>query len=149
MESRSCWGGAREYYALEYVHGKGVVFGGIQFASNLLRARRHHGENEFEVMESARVPYFDQALVDTGGDQSLVQSLSTFSGHVERINNNNRSLLTTTTILAHRAVQAGYVFSDSGAVLCGSVGAQNFTRASIHPLRDDISKLRLCEVAAR
>lgn len=31
------------------------------------------------------LPYFDKVLVDIGDDQSLVQSLSTFSGHIQRI----------------------------------------------------------------
>lgn len=33
----------------------------------------------------ARLPYFDKVLADIGDDQSLVQSLSTFSGHIERV----------------------------------------------------------------
>ncbi|KAI0562644.1 DNA mismatch repair protein MutS [Gracilaria domingensis] len=32
---------------------------------------------------SSRIPYFDKVLADIGDDRSLVQSLSTFSGHVE------------------------------------------------------------------
>lgn len=35
--------------------------------------------------DAVRLPFFDKVLVDIGDDQSLVQSLSTFSGHVERI----------------------------------------------------------------
>lgn len=34
---------------------------------------------------TATIPYFDNVLADIGDDQSLVQSLSTFSGHVLRI----------------------------------------------------------------
>lgn len=36
-------------------------------------------------LECAKIPFFDKILVDIGDDQSLVQSLSTFSGHVERV----------------------------------------------------------------
>lgn len=35
--------------------------------------------------ELVTMPYFDYVLADIGDDQSLVQSLSTFSGHIERI----------------------------------------------------------------
>lgn len=37
------------------------------------------------VDEVVCLPYFDNVLADIGDDQSLVQSLSTFSGHIERI----------------------------------------------------------------
>lgn len=51
-------------------------------------------ENELETgvndepraeVETARIPFFDLVLADIGDDQSLVQSLSTFSGHIRRI----------------------------------------------------------------
>lgn len=38
-----------------------------------------------DSQDSLRMPYFDNVLADIGDDQSLVQSLSTFSGHIERI----------------------------------------------------------------
>ncbi len=37
--------------------------------------------------ESASVPWCDQVLADIGDEQSLQQSLSTFSGHLRRVNN--------------------------------------------------------------
>lgn len=42
-----------------------------------------NGEKRDE--RKVKMPYFDQVLADIGDDQSLVQSLSTFSGHVRRI----------------------------------------------------------------
>ena len=38
-----------------------------------------------EACAVTRIPFFDTVLADIGDDQSLVQSLSTFSGHVRRI----------------------------------------------------------------
>lgn len=38
-----------------------------------------------EHSSAATIPYFENVLADIGDDQSLVQSLSTFSGHVQRI----------------------------------------------------------------
>lgn len=37
------------------------------------------------VGEASRIGFFDQLFADIGDDQSLSQSLSTFSGHVERV----------------------------------------------------------------
>lgn len=42
-------------------------------------------EGDVEGAKLVRMPYFDKVLADIGDDQSLVQSLSTFSGHVQRI----------------------------------------------------------------
>ncbi|KAJ8906943.1 hypothetical protein NDN08_003426 [Rhodosorus marinus] len=39
----------------------------------------------FVCAEKARFPFFDKVLADIGDDQSIVQSLSTFSGHVQRL----------------------------------------------------------------
>jgi dsDNA-specific endonuclease/ATPase MutS2 len=35
--------------------------------------------------ESARIPWFDNIYADIGDEQSLLQSLSTFSGHLKQI----------------------------------------------------------------
>lgn len=35
--------------------------------------------------ESARLPWFDNIYADIGDEQSLLQSLSTFSGHLKQI----------------------------------------------------------------
>lgn len=35
--------------------------------------------------ESAQIPWFDSIFADIGDDQSLSQSLSTFSGHLKQI----------------------------------------------------------------
>eukprot|EP00179_Madagascaria_erythrocladioides_P018112 CAMPEP_0198329006 /NCGR_PEP_ID=MMETSP1450-20131203/15872_1 /TAXON_ID=753684 ORGANISM="Madagascaria erythrocladiodes, Strain CCMP3234" /NCGR_SAMPLE_ID=MMETSP1450 /ASSEMBLY_ACC=CAM_ASM_001115 /LENGTH=901 /DNA_ID=CAMNT_0044033177 /DNA_START=9 /DNA_END=2714 /DNA_ORIENTATION=+ len=35
--------------------------------------------------ESVEIPFFDVVLADIGDDQSITQSLSTFSGHIERV----------------------------------------------------------------
>lgn len=35
--------------------------------------------------EAAKIPWFDFVLADIGDEQSLSQSLSTFSGHLKRI----------------------------------------------------------------
>ncbi|KAI0562836.1 hypothetical protein FGB62_51g122 [Gracilaria domingensis] len=49
------------------------------FVLSVLQRSGHEGSM------CARIPYFDNMLADIGDDQSLVQSYSTFSGHVEKI----------------------------------------------------------------
>lgn len=69
---------------------KAGLFVPAKAPSAVARLTREHGlagnesgDGEFE--DFARIPYFDAVLADIGDDQSLVQSLSTFSGHVRRI----------------------------------------------------------------
>ncbi|KAI0565251.1 DNA mismatch repair protein MutS [Gracilaria domingensis] len=56
----------------------------------------------------ARIPYFDNGLADIGDDQSLVQSFSTFSGHVERI----------------KRIQAAKYAKDNSALFFENAGAE-------------------------
>ena len=72
---------------------KAGLFVPAQDPSSVTTIAKEHGLESFsksegeelEEEESARLPFFDSVLADIGDDQSLVQSLSTFSGHIRRI----------------------------------------------------------------
>ncbi|KAL6508271.1 hypothetical protein OROHE_021813 [Orobanche hederae] len=56
--------------------------------------------------EPARIPWFDNVLADIGDEQSLSQSLSTFSGHLKQINE-IKSLSTSLSLVLLDEVGAG------------------------------------------
>lgn len=69
---------------------KAGLFVPAKAPSTFAKLTREHGLTnsepaDAELEDSATIPYFDAILADIGDDQSLVQSLSTFSGHVRRI----------------------------------------------------------------
>lgn len=73
---------------------------------------------ETSAAEAVRIPYFDQVLADIGDDQSLVQSLSTFSGHIQRIKR----------ILAATTERSLVLFDEIGS---GTVSLRYFFRHTI------------------
>ncbi|MBD2137245.1 endonuclease MutS2 [Anabaena sp. FACHB-1237] len=66
--------------------------------------------------EPVEIPWFDQVLADIGDEQSLEQSLSTFSGHVRRI---SRIL----DALTSKITESGNVEPSPSLVLLDEVGA--------------------------
>lgn len=59
----------------------------------VLYCTTHHCNNFLSVAglyvlasESVKIPWFDAVFADIGDEQSLSQSLSTFSGHLKQIN---------------------------------------------------------------
>ena len=81
-----------------------------------------------EESRRARIPFFDHVLADIGDDQSLVQSLSTFSGHVQRIKR----------IIAASTPQSLVLLDEIGSGTVSLILSNNNLKAIAFPSQCDV-----------
>ncbi|MBH8552760.1 endonuclease MutS2 [Nostocaceae cyanobacterium CENA357] len=97
--------------------------------------------------EPVEMPWFDQVLADIGDEQSLQQSLSTFSGHIRRISRILNALGSKGAALQLRSVTKEQGSSTSTTLSDQGAGQELFTSESL-PSTQPLSLVLLDEVGA-